>query len=584
MRSICRILAVLGIVWFITIAPRLDASEPAAASETVAGHTEAAAHEEHDDSHELVHNMMFLAFQLGVILIAAKLMGEVFERVLKMPAVLGELAAGLIIGPYALGQLVIPGLGEPLFPPGEAASAVVPVSEVIYGVSTFASIVLLFLAGLETDFRQFVRYAGPGGLVGLGGVLGAFVTGDLITVLFASSLGYEGWGFVSPIPLFMGTISVATSVGITARVLSEKESLDTPEGVTILAGAVIDDVIGIIVLAMVISMAAGGDSGGSVDWGRIGGIAGKAFGIWVVATVVMVVLARPLKNVFGLLKGDGVVPGVALGIALILSGIMEAFGLAMIIGAYVCGLAFAKEKELAHRLDRQIRPMYNLIVPVFFCVMGMLVNFKAMGTALTFGIIFSVIAVVSKVVGCGLPTYLVGFNTRGALRIGIGMLPRGEVALIVAGIGLSSGIIGQDMFGVAIMMTLITTVIAPPVLVKLFDGKPGRRGEVAPEEPLREVIYQTRELPRFRREVLLSALIGALRAREDGSVSQPAVGENIFLIAVEEPEFDFQIVEAGETIEIHASEADREHAAKLMAEVIAGVKQSFADFRDLGAE
>jgi len=580
MRGICRLIVVMAIVWFLGIAPQIHASEKAADAGAVSEHASAAADEDHGSSHDLVHKMMFLAFQLGVILIAAKLVGEIFERALKMPAVLGELAAGLIIGPFALGGLVIPGLGEPLFPPGEAANAVVPVSEILYGVATFAAIVLLFLAGLETDFRQFMRYAGPGGLVGLGGLLGAFVTGDVVTVLFGQSLGHPEWGFMSPIPLFMGTISVATSVGITARVLSEKGSLDTPEGVTILAGAVIDDVLGIIVLAMVISMSKAGD-GGSVEWGMIGGIAAKAFGIWLVATAVMIVLAKPLKAFFGKLKGDGAVPGLALGLALIVSGIMESFGLALIIGAYSCGLALAKEKDLAHRLDRQIRPMYNLIVPVFFCVMGMLVNFEAMGAALTFGIIFSIIAVFSKVIGCGLPTYLVGFNTKGALRIGFGMLPRGEVALIVAGIGLSRGIIGQDMFGVAIMMTLITTVLAPPILVKLFDGKPGRRGEVAPEQPVFEVIYQTRELPRLRREVLLSALMGALRSREGTLVSQPAVGADIYLVTVEDPEIDFEVVEAGEVIEVHASEPEREHVKKIVSDAIAEVKESFAGIRDV---
>ena len=138
MRSICRLIAVFAIVRFIGIARQLHASEKAADAGAVSEHAAAAADEDHGSSHTLVHKMMFLAFQLGVILIAAKLVGEIFERALKMPAVLGELAAGLIIGPFALGGLVIPGLGEPLFPPGEAANAVVPVSEILYGVATFA--------------------------------------------------------------------------------------------------------------------------------------------------------------------------------------------------------------------------------------------------------------------------------------------------------------------------------------------------------------------------------------------------------------------------------------------------------------
>jgi Kef-type K+ transport system membrane component KefB len=551
MRTACRLVVVVFIICLVTGALPLSASEAPGGD---GAHVEASAGA-HGGGHDLTHQMMFLALQLGVILIAAKLGGEIFERFLKLPAVLGELASGLAIGPYALGGMTLPLVGVPLFSLSEGASAVIPVTPALYGIATFASIVLLFLAGLETDFRQFLRYAGPGGLVGLGGVLGAFVTGDLLTLMFAPSLGHHDWHFMSKIPLFMGTISVATSVGITARVLSEKEKLDTPEGVTILAGAVIDDVLGIIVLAIVLAMPEGGEGG--VDWGQIGGVATKAFGIWLVATALMIALAKPLKRFFGVLKGEGVVPATALGIALVLSGIMESFGLAMIIGAYVAGLGLAKEEDLAHRLDRQIRPMYNVIVPAFFCVMGMLVNFEAMKGALFFGIVFSVVAIFSKVIGCGLPTYLVKFNTRGALRVGFGMLPRGEVALIVAGVGLSRELIGQDMLGVAILMTLVTTVMAPPILVKLFQGGPGVRGVVAPEVAPKEVILRTVEIPRPQREVILSGIVGALRGREDVLVNRPAPGEEIYLVSVPEENLDFELVQAGDRLEVHASEPDR---------------------------
>lgn len=542
---------------------------------------------------DLTHKMMLLAFQLSVILVAAKLMGELFERGLKLPAVLGELAAGLIIGPYALGGIHLPVIDSALFPLADAAEKIVqngeivpiiPLSEVIYGIATFASIVLLFLAGLETDFRQFLRYAGPGGLVGLGGVAGAFVTGDLLTVFFGDTLGHPEWHFMSVVPLFMGTISVATSVGITARVLSEKGKLDTPEGVTILAGAVIDDVLGIIVLAIVGGIAAVETAGGGtagVDWGHIGGIAGKAIGIWLVATVVLILLAKPLKGVLGKLRGEGVVPGVALGLALLLSGIMESAHLAMIIGAYVSGLALAKEEDLAHRLDGELRPLYNIIVPVFFCAMGMLVNFEAMSHALVFGIIFSLVAVFAKVIGCGLPTYLVKFNTRGALRVGIGMLPRGEVALIVAGYGLAAGYIGNSMFGVSIMMTLITTVIAPPVLVALFRGGSGLRGgPAAPVPPAREIVWASGDLATPKRETVLRGVVGALRDREDYEVSVPAHGEEIYLVAARDEDFDFLISGEERRIEVHASPADRDRALGVFTSALAAARGVFEDLEE----
>jgi Kef-type K+ transport system membrane component KefB len=524
----------------------------------------------HED-HSLIHRMMLMAFQLGVIIIAAKLGGELFERVLRMPAVLGELASGLLIGPYALGGFLFVGQA--------ADPGVVPVSEVIWGLATLASIILLFLAGLETDFRQFMRYAGPGGLVGIGGVVGAFATGDLLTVFFAKSFD-ASWGVTHPIPLFMGTISVATSVGITARVLSEKGKLDSPEGVTILAGAVIDDVLGIIVLAVVLGLAKPGAA--DVHWTAV---AGKAVGIWIAATIVMILLAKPIKRVLGIFRGEGVVPGLALGIALLLAGLMESAGLAMIIGAYVAGLALAKEQDLAHRLDRQLRPLYNVIVPVFFCVMGMLVDFDAMGASIVFGLVFSGVAIVSKVVGCGLPTYLVKFNTRGALRVGFGMLPRGEVALIVAGVGLTGGIlidgdldVSKEMFGVAIMMTLITTVMAPPILVKLFEGGPGIRGaEPVPEEPHREVVWRTRELAPRRLALVMGTLVGALREREDYDVSRVSPESEIFLVTAAEDEFDFQVVKAEDHVEVHASPPDEERAVGVTRSAIAEARAIFED-------
>ena len=574
MRSILRTVVVACLVMLVFGAPDMFASETVDAEGATAG--------DHGGGHDITHTMMLLCFQLAVIIISAKLIGELFDRVFRMPAVLGELAAGLLIGPYALGALHLPVIGA-LFPLEQAAQSlpdgtvIIPVSGIIYGISTVASILLLFLAGLETDFRQFMKYAGPGGLVGIGGVLGAFVTGDLLTVLFGAALGHPEWTVTSGVPMFMGTISVATSVGITARVLSEKGKLDTPEGVTILSGAVIDDVLGIIVLAVVVGL--NSPTGSDTHWAAV---AGKAFGIFAVVSLLMILLSKPLKNIFNCFTGPGVVPGVAFGIALLLAGVMESAGLAMIIGAYVTGLALAKEQELAHYLDRQLRPMYNVLVPVFFCTMGMLVDFSAMKGALVFGLVFSVVAVVSKVVGCGLPTFLVKFNMRGALRVGFGMLPRGEVALIVAGIGLTKQVIQSDMFGVAIMMTLITTVLAPPLLVKFFEGGPGVKGAPEPAEPHREVVWQTREFKPQRLVTVMSGLIGVIREREDYIVSEITTGAGVYFISASDAddEFDFQIVREEAHIEVHASAADQDRALGLITGALQKARAVWDDLAD----
>ena len=454
---------------------------------------------------EIITKMKFLLLQLAVILVVAKLFGELFSRYLHQPAVLGEIIAGILIGPFALGSIPLPILGKPLFPlpPGAEQGLAFPISPELYGIATIAAVVLLFLAGLETDFYLFLRQSFAGTLVGIGGVLGAFLLGAWTTIAF----GYADH-FMDPVALFMGSISVATSVGITARVLSEQKSLDSPEGTTILAGAVIDDVLGILILAIIVGMVGVKDHGEGkaekkaavvkhekmpekaqeqtakakkqVPWEKIGKIGYKAFSFWLGAVILGILFASRIQWFLKMWKSQGTMMALGLALAFLFAGLAEMAGLAAIIGAYSIGLALSKEK-ISKELEIAFEGIYSVFVPVFFCVMGMLVNVPAMlshPSILVFSVVYSVIAIVSKVVGCGLPTYLVGFNTKGALRVGLGMLPRGEVALIVAGVGLAANIIDLPMFGVAIAMTLITTLMAPPLLVKAFDGTSGmRKGE-----------------------------------------------------------------------------------------------------------
>ncbi len=413
--------------------------------------------------------MTALVLQLAAIVLAVRFFGLVFSRYLKQPRVLGELIAGMVIGPHALGSIVLPFLGHPLFPKLETS---LPVTPELYGIAVIASIVLLFLSGLETDLPTFLKFSGIGTLVGLGGVVLSFFLGDMIAVLLVPGID----SFMSPSALFLGTLSTATSVGITARILSEKRKLSSPEGVTILAGAVLDDVIGIIILAVVVGIAKIGQSGGQVEWGKIGIIALKAFSFWLILTVLGILFAKKISRGLKWFGPPDAVAGIALGLALFLAGLAEMAGLAMIIGAYVVGLSLS-QTDISNVLREKLHGVYQFLVPVFFCVMGMLVDFSKLGSVLLFGLIYTAFAILGKVVGCGLPAYLSGFNLRGAFRIGVGMLPRGEVTLIVASIGLASGAISQDMFGVAIMTLLIASLIAPPLLINAFEGGSGLRSQ-----------------------------------------------------------------------------------------------------------
>ena len=440
-----------------------------------------------------VDSMMFLVLQIGVILFAARVGGALASFV-RLPSILGELAAGVVISPWALGGV---GFGDGLFAQGLFHGAALreyaaqgrmcdATTPELYGIASLASVILLFLSGLETNLKMFLRYSFVGTMVGLGGVIVSFLFGDLCAVyllprffthfqeLYSLPLAQA---MTREAPLYMGIMSTATSVGITARILSEKKKMDSEEGVTIMAGAVIDDVLGLIVLAIGNGIIAAnhaaaklGTNAAGMDWGAIGLVAVKAVGVWIGATVVCVLAARWIARFFkAAFKSTVMIATMAFGLALVLAGFFEFMGLAMIIGAYVMGLAFSRT-DLRHPIQEMLSPVYTFLVPVFFCAMGMMVDVTALCSrpVLIFGGVYTVLAVLAKVVGCMAPSMFCGFNLLGGLRIGAGMVPRGEVALIIAGLGLSSGYLTQEIFGIGILMTLVTTVVAPPSLVGLF--------------------------------------------------------------------------------------------------------------------
>lgn len=426
----------------------------------------------------MTHRMMMLSIQFGFIIFSAKLAGMAFAR-LKLPGVLGELLAGVLLGAYALGGIPLPGFPDGVFPIHSTG----PVSPELYGIATVASIVLLFNVGLETDLKLLFRYFFAGSLVGLGGVIASVGLGMGVGFYFSSLLGLAPHSIFDPTCLFMGIASAATSVGITARILSEKRKLDSPEGVTILSAAVIDDVIGIILLAIVTGITAAQQNNlGIMEWGHVHVIGIKAVSVWLVATVVGILASRRISFILKHFGERTSIAVMAFGLALILSGLFEEAGLAMIIGAYVMGLSLSKS-DVVHVIREGMHPIYALMVPVFFCVTGMFINLNDMcdSQVLLFAAIYSAIAFASKLLGCALPALAAGFNWLGAMRIGLGMVPRGEVGLIIATLGLAAGILNDRLFAAIIIMVVVNTVIAPLGLVKLFvNDKPGVSDQTAP--------------------------------------------------------------------------------------------------------
>lgn len=421
---------------------------------------------------------------LSVILVAAKVSGEIAERYLKIPALIGELGAGIIIGPHALGGIrffdfagpmfheVGPYISDTVAHAGDVAEPAIPF--VLYFVGQSGAVLLLFEAGLETDRKQFMRFIRPATAVALGGVIFPFALGALVTIWF----GYATFNSIEDaIPaLFVGAILTATSVGITARVLGDISRLDSIEGVIILAAAVVDDVLGIVLVAVVVGI----EAEGSVSGGSVALLIVKAIGFWLGLTIIGSILATRISNFTMWFKSDGATLVLAITLGFIAASVAEVyFGLAMIIGAFSMGLALSATLLKEYTIFA-IRNGGSVLVPVFFCIIGMQVDLTALwqsdnlGQLVLFALAVTVIAILTKVFGAGLPVLAIGFGKNRAWRIGLGMLPRGEVALIVAEIGRASGIIDRDIFTVAIVMTVVTTVIAPILLVRAF-GQSDRR-------------------------------------------------------------------------------------------------------------
>jgi len=303
--------------------------------------------------------------------------------------------------------------------------------------------------------------------------------------------------------------------------------MDSPEGVTILAAAVFDDVLGIILLAIVLGLVAvlEGSQSGGLSTGAIVGIGFKAFGLWLGFTAVGLIFSKKISSFLKRIGGEGHFNILALGLAFFIAGIFEMEGLSMIIGAYIVGLSLSKT-EISFIIQDKTKVLFEFFVPLFFVVMGMQVQISKIlePSVLIFGLAFTVVAMLAKVVGCGFPALFLGFNKIGALRIGIGMIPRGEVALIIAGIGLSSKIVTQEQFGASILMTILTTVAAPILLNLVLDR--GGRGTIKEAKATTSEQFVV-DLPTSELAELLSSYLLADLQREGFYVQLMSISDDI---------------------------------------------------------
>jgi Kef-type K+ transport system membrane component KefB len=385
-----------------------------------------------------------LLLLLTLVIASAKLAGAAANRI-GQPAVFGEILAGLLLGPTLLNVL-----GWPLFR-GEFLPFVRELAEL--GV-----LLLMFVAGLETDLEQMRRVGKVAFWSAFGGVVLPMIGGVATAVAFGLPLFWEG--------LFIGAILTATSVSISAQTLIELGALRTREGSTILGAAVIDDVMGIIVLSLVTAFARASESG--VDATQVALVAGRIvifFGAGVFAARWIPVLLRwstALQVSQGLLSATLVVAFVYAWAAEYVGGV------AAITGSYLAGVLIA-QTPFKKKVDEGIHPLtYSMFVPIFFISIGLQANGRELGEHATFTVVLVLVAIVAKALGCGVFARLSGFNTQQSIRVGAGMISRGEVGLIVAGYGLANGLIGRDVFSASVIMVLATTMVTPPLLRLTF--------------------------------------------------------------------------------------------------------------------
>lgn len=379
-----------------------------------------------------------ILLDLFIMLAAAKLMAEVFER-LRQPAVVGEIIAGVLIGPAVLGWV------EP--------------SAIINILAEFGVIFLLFNVGLETKPQALFKVGGRAMAVGVLGVILPFVAGYFIAVAWQGS-------FVEA--MFIGAALVATSVGITARVLGGMGLLDTLTARIILGAAVIDDILGLIILSLVSAVSQGG-----VSYAGLARTAGAAILFTVfVALVGSRVVNRLAPFIERLRLGK---PFFTLGLILCIGlSVASAWvGVAAIIGAFLAGMALAEATEENHKMHQLTTGVTEFLVPFFLVNIGMQLDLAVFRTpsVIAFAVVLTLAAVATKFIGCGIGA--IGLKRREMAQVGIGMVPRGEVGIVVAQIGLGLGVIGQAFFASVLFMAVATTLIAPPIIKILFRGSGG---------------------------------------------------------------------------------------------------------------
>jgi Kef-type K+ transport system membrane component KefB len=375
---------------------------------------------------------------LGILLFAAKMMAELFHRI-KLPIVLGELLAGIIVGPFALGALPLVN-GEPL----------VVLDETVMHIGEIAAIVILFIAGLEMTPREFLR-----------GGAAAFTVGSLgvIVPFFVGYYAFSAFGVEALQSILIATALTATSIAISIQVLTELGKMHSKEARLILGAAIVDDILAIAALSVVVTMVQTGNTEPAIL--DITFLIMQVLGTFAAILIVSVLVIPRVLHTERLWKSKGSMEGIVTAAFFAAAGMAAFVGLSPIVGAFAIGMAVASTRVIK-QVHEYVDKLQIIFAPLFFAIIGAQVDLRGVNLNVMYlaGIMI-IVAVVTKLIGTGLPSLIFLKEKSRAMRVGIGMISRGEVGLIVAGVGVSSGALSNDIYTTVIIMVAVTTIITP---------------------------------------------------------------------------------------------------------------------------
>ncbi|MBI5377697.1 MAG: cation:proton antiporter [Thaumarchaeota archaeon] len=376
---------------------------------------------------------------VGILLFAAKLMAELFHR-LKLPIVLGELLAGMIVGPFALGSLFVFD-GQPLL----------KIDGELRILGEIGAIVILFIVGLEVTPKEFLRGGKASFVVATCGVVVPFFVGFFVFELF---------GFGAFQSMLIATALTATSIAVSVQVLREFGKLQTPEARLIIGAAIIDDILAIAVLSVVSSLGAGADSIIEIEPMHIVIVIVQVLGFFAALLIgSLIIIPRIVAR--KMWKAEGSVEGIATALFFGAAALAGMIGLSPIVGAFAAGMALSSSRVF-EKIEHYISKLGLIFTPLFFAFIGAQVDFRGVNAEVLMlsGMIIT-IAVATKFFGCGLPAMLFLKDKRKSMQVGIGMISRGEVGLIVAGVGVASGVLTSNVYSTIVIMVAVTTIITP---------------------------------------------------------------------------------------------------------------------------